>query len=231
MPAKKYAKKKRSYKPRRYRKRYSNKLALKKNPFPTVYFAKVTYADQIELAPSSGAKAVYRFYANQLYDIDRSNIGHQAMGTDEIFAMGYRKYKVLGSRISLVMNQDYSTGQSHSGNFITITLREDDSVAGSWTEVAERPNIAYTATNRTKVTRLSKNFSAKRFFQVTNVKDAEELEGNLGDTGVGSLAAKSAFYNISAFPVNAGTDSYPTFVQVKIQFIAMFYGRIPISGS
>ena len=216
---------------RRARKKNNYKLALRKNPFPDVYYGKVCYADQIELAPNAGAKAVYRFYANQLYDIDRSNIGHQAMGTDELFAMGYRKYKVLGSRISLIMNQDYSTGQSYSGNFITISLREDDSVSGSWTEVAERKGIAYTATNRTKVVRLSKNFSAKRFFNVSNVKDADELEGNLGNTGTGALADKSAFYNISAFPVNQGSNSYPTFVQVKIQFICMFYGRIPISGS
>lgn len=224
----KYAKKKRPY---RRRRKTNYKLGLNKNPFPVVYYAKVTYADQIELAPQNGLKALYRFYANQLYDIDKTSIGHQAMGTDEIYAMGYRKYKVLGSRISLVMNQDYSTQQSYSGNFITITLREDDSTSGSWTEIAERPNISYTATNRTKISRLSKNFSAKRFFQVSNVKDADELEGNLGNTGIGSLAPKSAYYNISAFPVNAGSASYPTFCNVKITYIAMFYGRVPISGS
>lgn len=58
------------------------------------YITKLKYSDEFSLSSSAGVPALYQFNLNSLFDPDRTGVGHQPYGFDQIAAL-YDKYRVF----------------------------------------------------------------------------------------------------------------------------------------
>lgn len=67
-------------------------------PIPTRYIARHKYADTFQITAAGGG--VYRFNLNSLFDPNRSGIGHQPYGRDQLAAL-FNRYRVFGCSYSL----------------------------------------------------------------------------------------------------------------------------------
>lgn len=215
MPAK-YGKK--TYK--KWKKNYKrrNRSAFRFAPLPQRLPSRMRYSTNLQLNPGIGGTVASNvFSANSLFDPDRTNVGHQPRGFDEIISL-YNQATVVGSKITVrFVNTDNSYAQNCG-----IIL--SDSTTGSadqnfyMEQKYVKSNMLSDADGMNKAA-MSMNFSARKFFGVTNVLDNDHLlctaSGNPLD---------EAYFHVWVAP-NSAVDSSTVEVQVTIDYLAIFQGQ------
>lgn len=185
--AKKNYKKGKSY----YRKikRYHKKQLYNQGVPSGMPFAKLAtlrYSETVNLAGTAGILQRYAFSANSVYDPNNTGGGHQPMGYDQWTTL-YNKYVVLGSKIIVRMIPNFNgVGQIGSG------------VAG--VHLSDGPTPPYSTANEYIESRkgtwriinwngglldisqtiMVSKFSAKKFFNVKDVRDNQDLRSTTG---------------------------------------------------
>lgn len=198
----KYKKRYRRYRKRynRYKKRYRRKLPI--TGFPRSMLAKLRYSSAIELTVESNQLTAFRrFRANDIYDPDWSVGGGQPMGRDE-YAGIYRKYMVVGSKITVKYMCHSENTTPYKGFVIGVNLTDETSLdyfsdVKRYIEAGRcRYNVEATHTAGTGILpkMLTRKFSAKKFFKVANPLDNIDDLGALFTEG----PDKPAFYDIFA---------------------------------
>lgn len=154
--------------------------------FPSTTYVKMRYVQTITLAPAFAGLFETIFLANGLFDPYVPLGGHQPLGHDQ-WAQFYNKYVVYRSRCKV----SYAVGNSPgigSAPILGIYL----SAAGSTTattvnELQEQGKSNYIqlsqTTNGNAVTMnnsLYMTYNAKKWHNITNVKDADNLEASFG---------------------------------------------------
>jgi len=196
-------------------------ISLRPFPVPDSKVVKLRYVDFVTLNASDIASSPWVFRANSIVDPDYTGIGHQPMGFDQ-WAVFYDHYIVLGSRCTAQFRANDSTATGFS--YVGITL--SDRIAGTATspsEAMERNNVSYkllTGIAANGVVTCRKNFSAKRFFGLTNVSDNR---GILGANTV-SNPTEDAYFIINQYPTG-GYDPTSIVVKVQIDYIVKFTER------
>lgn len=155
--------------------------------------------------PADGTIVLKQFRANGIFDPDYTGTGHQPMGYDQ-WKSYYNHYVVLGSRISvrIIPSQDsagYSAavGMYLSDNF-TLPYTE-------YTAFIEANKGSYTICNgaSTNIKALHTNYSAKKFFNVTDVKDNLDRLGSAQNADPTEAAVYNLWYqaaDLSTGPTN-----------------------------
>lgn len=211
MPRKNYATKRR--RTTRRRKRTYRRKNLKYRPVPSGMPATrrgyLRYCDEFSLTTTSGALDHYVFRANSVYDPNQSGTGHQPMGFDQ-WALLYNQYVVTGSKITVKLLGDTSISAPVAmGVILTDAITPPYS---DWTGMREGRKgnmVAYTGRNASVINAVSK-FSAKRYFNVSNVKD------NLDNLGANTVINPQieAFFIVWMQSLNLSTDTIQCMVQI-----------------
>lgn len=198
---------------------------------PPTFMVKLRYVEQITLDPGvGGIPANYFFRANSLYDPNYSGAGHQYYGYDQVVALGYRKYIVMGSKInvkSICPNPSQIESTKHNQNIISSTVKTlPNTTMTSTEEILENGESRYHFTNQSYMKSHNNYFSAKKFFGVTDTKDNAEIGGD-----VSANPANVAYYRIACQPVEKDLDSFPVNILITMEALCFFHDRQTISGS
>jgi len=157
-----------------------NTLSMKANysGFPNNRIVRIRYAERIPMAPTVGFSSTFHnMRANSCFDPNATGTGHQPLGFDQ-YSIFYNHYVVLGSKITVRWIAENPDSNDRNAILCGVKLTDDPtSIAPSgsnFDNLSERgmsyrimiPNDQNVMTVRTGA-----KFSAKKFFNVKDVKD------------------------------------------------------------
>lgn len=216
---KRYSKKRSTTKKRRSRRRrrynpYRRLTSGMGTPsgMPKQRIAKLRYCSNISVISTLGALGSHTFGANDIYDPDITGTGHQPMGHDQ-WANLFNHYVVLGSKITVYPVQDAGI-QGLCG----VYLSDDTSTPyTSGDQFMEAKRGSYQIQSMTRGSRPVKAFfSAKKFFNVKDVKDNLDRLG----AGVGTSPTDNAVFHVYFNTIDGNTDTMRFLVQ--IDYVVLF---------
>lgn len=228
MPYKRNYKRKRPYRRRRrVRKMKVAKAPIYRRPstqnqIPNVM--KLRYCENILLNSVDGSLASARFSANSCHIPFVG--GHQPMKWDQM-KLFYNHYVVIGSKITA----KYLGGSNITATNIVATgidLNDDTALAGTdFTTIVEqgRTQFKLVAESADVKTQLSSKYSAKRFYNIKNIKD------NLDRLGaqVTSSPAEEAYYHLWARSLSTG--NFAGRYMIVIDYIVLFSEPCDVAAS
>lgn len=190
--------------------------------FPKTNMVKLRYVDAFTLDPSVATISYYSFRANSCFDPNLTGIGHQPMNYD-LWTQLYNHYTVVGAKITCTFNTPLT---AQSGGLIYGCILADDSTSTTDpTTMMEQGLVKYRIrdnhinTSGTKAPTVTKCYSAKKFFNITNITDNQQRLGS----GVGVNPGEIACFNVFAGPTpGSSTDINTIFVTVTIDYIVLF---------
>jgi len=172
------------------------------------------YVDTITLNPGIGVAGYHIFRANSIFDPNVAIGGHQPMGRD-FWAQAYKEYCVLGAKITLYCGNDNAevpvttgiTVNSNTNPLYTETTTYMEAKAGQWVQLMDNRNAK----------RISTTYSAKKYWNLADVKDNREEVGASQTTN----PAKQAYFVIWSQP-NDRVATTITRYTVVIDYIVSF---------
>lgn len=190
------------------------------NGFPKSTAAKLRYTEQISINVGDTVATNYVFRANDCYDPNYTSGGHQPRGFDRFIQM-YNHFNVQGSKIT-VQYADPG-GYNVPPAYVDVHVTDQPSlVVGSHIDLFEanqgRGFPQQIGTERNYVgfnPRISRKFSAKRFFGVSTMGKSQ-YQGTAS-----SSPTELAYYQIILCPI-AGNDPPPLTFIVQIEFLVVF---------
>ncbi len=210
------------FKPGARRRRFGGRRAMVPRGVNTManipMFQKMRYVQRVALSPGAGTLASFSFGANALFDPPLGGGGHQPMRFDQI-SLFYNHYVVVGSKITVIK---VGTGTT----LLTPVMWGvylDDSTTGptEFTDLIEQGRTRFALTNQSLnqgMQRVTKFFSAKRFFNIKNPKD------NVTRVGADTTAnpTELAVYRIWAQALNNTSTPTPEDYYVQIDYSVVF---------
>lgn len=201
--------------------------------FPTSKMVKLRYIDSdITLDAAAGLTADYVFRANSVFDPDYTGTGHQPMGRDQ-WSEVYNRYTVLGSKITLYATPIATTNSVPT--YFGITLSGETSPLGSYSSINSILESKLSSGTRLagstvsgaipRSLKLTKTFSAKKFFGVKDVQDGAALSAE-----VGANPSKDAYFSVWAASVDGSNPGAMSF-RVQIDYIVLYREPKNLDGS
>lgn len=225
MPRKPYKKKKSTYR----RKKYASPIPMGTSlGVPQSRTVRMRYSTDVEIASNAGVMGVHYFRANSVYDPDATGAGHSPAGFSTMQSL-YQHYVVIGSKISITWSNNSSSTTSEVPTRVGVFLNDDNSlgVSNYW-ELIENGRgtskmIGSGNSNLYHVTRTMGKFSAKRFFNITDVKDNRNTLG----AAVTTNPSEEAYFAVWSQAIGTGTAALAA--NVTIDYIVTFGEPIVIS--
>lgn len=220
MPRKHYAKKATKRKPyRKVHRKRPRRRALVSNyvpsGMPTTRIAKLKYCQINALTSTSGILTEQLYSANNIYDPDVSGAGHQPMGHDQWAAL-FNHYVVLGSKITLkCCDSDSTVAPTHVGLYLSDGKTLSYTSGYQYAEARKGQN-RLTAPGANKTLYMRAKFSAKKFY---NVKDMKDNTDRLG-AAVGASPGEQAFFHFWVQTIDASTNTIRYIAE--IEYIVLF---------
>jgi len=189
--------------------------------FPKTTMVKLRYVDYATLNPGIYTVGTAIFKANGCYDPNTSGTGHQPMGFDQ-WASFYNHYIVVGAKITAVLN---TSSTVYSGCIFGINLNDDLTMSTDIGTVMEQGLSKFKMANFNTTSgsgngiRVSKGFSCKKFFQVTNPLDSLSRLGALTTADPTDTANFIVFFGA---PPGDGNDFASINATVTIEYIVIF---------
>lgn len=138
---------------------------------PTPRRAILRYCDQHTLTSSSGLLGTWVYRANSVYDPNYTGTGHQPMGFDQ-WSILYNHYTVVGAKITVQMMVDNSTAiPSAYGVFLNDNLTTTYTSWQSFKEARKGTSVVVQGNAGQTIRPVIAKYSAKKFYNVTDVKD------------------------------------------------------------
>lgn len=186
---------------------------------PKVRRAKLRYCETITIPfQSIGTFQSYVFAAGNAYDPNLSGIGHQPMGWDQ-WTQYYNHYVVTGSKITA---KCYTTkAQSTSRpTVVGLYLADDTTIPFSdITPVVEAKKGTVRVMNANQVSStISSYYSAKKFFNITDIKDNYTRLGAPVTTG----PTEQAYFVFYHAPLVLGEESQEFTVMFTLEYVIEF---------
>lgn len=222
---------------RRRRKRYARVHRPILSGFPQSKLVKLRYVEtNVNLNPTAATVAQHVFRANGLFDPSYTTTGHQPMNFDQ-WSQFYTHYTVLGSKCQMryapdalanrtnssyfgIMLDSSTTGAaffSNTNNLLESKLTRNYRICGENTSAGSGSLKPYPV--------VTKKFSAKKFFGVTNARD-----GNANSALTTADPANQAYFVCWAAAPGALDPDVVNFT-VIIDYIVLFKYPKPIGGS
>jgi len=189
-----YRRRKTNYRRRRYRRKYRKKMTGMGTPsgMPLTRIAKLRYCLETGFTSTNGTFLLHQFSANDCHDPDFTSVGHQPMGWDQWKAL-YNHYVVVGSKMTI-----YGKAADTNTKSLTCGVFLDDDYTSSYSNISgmiEARKGSFTKiglpSGGAVMKKLTCGFSAKKYFNVANIKDNFLRLG--ANTGVSP--AETASYN------------------------------------
>jgi len=224
-------KSKKPYKKTKYSKggsktyKYNNEFSpqsLIKVGFPKTNTIKLRYVDSVSINPGVLTLNYHQFRANSCFDPDFTATGHQPMMFD-MWSSLYNHYVVLGAKIEVKFLFNSTTPVS-GGVIYGINLSDDTTITNDPTTMMEQGLSKYMVMGSQQslatvgsAPSLSHTFSAKKFF---NVKDVRDNVTRLGAM-VTANPSEVAIFNVFCGSLTS-TDITSIQCLVTIDFIVQF---------
>jgi len=145
---------------------------------------RLRFSTVITLDPAIGSKAFESFRANSPNNPQNMSTEHSAMRFSEMSSF-YNWYTVLGSKCTVSRIGSASNNEASVPVAWGILISDSLSAPGEYNTYIERGTTNYRIANDTNSSRqqnLTKKFSTKRFFNVTDIKDnVDSLGSTVGD--------------------------------------------------
>lgn len=190
---------------RRYAKRRKAAIPKQISPgFPRETRVKMRYNDTVSLTSTAGVISKYLFRANSCFDPNQTGVGHQPSGYDQ-WSLFYNNYVVLSCKMSAKFLWDVSEpvtpltcGVFLSDDSTNPTLYSNIKELGRGQQRDLAPNAGSTICRT--------YYSAKRFWNITDVKDnvkriGADVSANPTDDCVAVVYAQSTDYAATSSPV------------------------------
>lgn len=211
--------------PRKYKKKNAKKKNTTRvsgyNPrgtpsgMPRTRRAYLRYADNVSITSTSGTMGSHLFRSNSCYDPDYTSTGHQPMGWDQWFLL-YNHYVVVGAKISVTCLSDNSADAPYAfGVYLTDSTTAPYTTWSGFREARQGSQRLITGGATTNKT-CSTTFSAKKFYNVTDIKDNIDRLGAL----VNSDPTEGAYFVVYYQNITSYTDT--TNFMVTIDYIVDF---------
>lgn len=180
---------------------------------PKIRTAHMRYSENVSLTSTSGSMDSIQYRANGVYDPNLTGIGHQPFGFDTWETL-YNHRMVIGSRIYVSF---IGTGAliSAAGVYLSDDTSIPYTTADGFIE-AKKGTWAIMAARETRSPTLQSSFSAKRFFNITDVKDNFDRLGTIGTQN----PAEQALYNIWYQEQSGATNT--VYAQITIDYIVQY---------
>lgn len=179
---------------------------------------KFRYVQNFEINPGAGTIAVHNWSANDLNQPNKTTSGHRPMRFDAIKTF-YNHYVVIGSKITVTK---VSTGAGAQTTIVWGIFMNDSVISPtSFSQMVEQGRSRYRVTNTSNNQTgqsLSKGYSAKKFFNVTNISDNFDRLG----ADVASSPSEGAIFSVWAQALDLSTDLPAEQYLCVIDYIAMF---------
>lgn len=205
---------------RRGRRGGRNKIVrMARGPFARSIATKLRYIDIITINPGLASAAGKHFSCNDLYDPDRTGVGHQPMGTDEYFAL-YSSATVVGSKITATAISGDTSGTAGSYNIgiqvqDTLTSETDQIVLMENSDTTFKSVAPLSSNNKTTLT---KRFGTKKFFKVKDILGNETYA-----CSASASPSEEAYYYLWAAPFDNASDNGAIAVRVIIEYLVVFH--------
>lgn len=178
---------------------------------PTVRRAYLRYSDNVSIDSSAGFINKHVFRANGPYDPDVTATGHQPMGFDQ-WALLYNHMVVVGAKITVKCMTSVAVDVYQAmGVYISDDLVLPYTSVNGFIE-AKRGTWKTVTTQRNAIS-MSTNFSTKKFFNITDVKDNVARLGS----STAAVPSEQAYFNLWYQNVTGGTTTAE--FQVVIDYI------------
>lgn len=167
MPYRRRYKKKRTYKKKKYVPKKKPYKVSVPSGMPRLGRAKLTYVENGLLSATSGSLASQIWRAGSCFDPRHATGGHQPMGWDQWTAL-FNHYCVVGSKIEATFSPTTDVPM-----VCGVYLSADASAPyTTWTNYIEAKKGTYRViTDSDKTVKTSGKYSAKKFFNLSDVKD------------------------------------------------------------
>lgn len=195
---------------------------------PASKIVKLRYVDQIEIDPAISVVATHLFRANSIFDPDYTGIGHQPLGHDQWINF-YDHYNVIGSKIT-VNFMTTGTDPTLDALVCGVLLKDSSGSITSPTTIMEQSNSGYkvvTNANANQGVTVRKGYSAKKFFDLKDVKDNRNLVG----ASFGANPTEDAYFHVYAAPISVGINPGKVRCTVTIEYICQFTERKTLLAS
>lgn len=190
--------------------------------FPKTTAVKLRYVEGVSINPGIGSLATYSFRANSAYDPNASGTGHQPMNFDTWSTL-YNHYLVVGSKITARLHSN-STDVA-GGLLFGINLSDDLTFSSDASTLMEqglsRYRMANVSSNANSGNGLvvSKGFSCKEFFNLTNPTDNIN---RVGSTVLNNPNEMAFFVIFMGTPPGSVVDLSSYSITVQIEYIVIF---------
>lgn len=204
---------------RHRRRRRKNIIALtnKLPGFPKTRLVKMRYCDVITLNPlTSGGMSKYQFRANSIFDPDYTGTGHSPLGKDQM-AEFYNHYTVISSKITVQGVPNVITNSTPI--IYGCYLSDDATIPTTIRNLCEQGLSGWNVASplRTKNLRITKTFSAKKFFNLQDIKDNQNRVGS----SMGSNPHDTAFYNVWYSALDTANEPPPLEALITIEYLVV----------
>lgn len=196
--------------------------------FPSNRVVKMRYAEQIRMDAGVAQKAFFNFRANSIFDPNETGGGHQPLGHDQ-WAQFYNHYIVIGSKITCTYTATTNAG---SPSIYGIYLSDDTTVPLTALQICEQGlakwKAAPLATDGGQPARkIFNTFSAKKFFNINDVKDNRSTIG----ASFNSNPSDVAIYHMFTQAMDNLANPPAVDVLIIIDYIVMMQEPKTLDGS
>ncbi len=188
---------------------------------PSRQIVKLRYVEDIKI--DTTVADFLTFSANSIFMPQDGISTHQPYGHDTLATM-YRHYTVLGAKITIQFINDDTTDPI----FALIDLQDTNASTTAATTVREAGRCAYGVLTSSPDGKLwlSKNFSAKRFFNKVDVVDNSQLGASFGLN-----PAERAFWHVNIGGIDPAVLDVIVFAVVTIDYIVALSEPQTLAGS
>lgn len=192
---------------------------------PKVKKVKLHYSQYVPFVSTSGASTNAVFNMTSIFDPDNSGIGHQPLGHDE-WAQFYKNYTVIGAQATFTF---FNVGTNAIPCRVGVILDEDGAISSVLSTKVERSagrGSAILNTNSRERQSITVNFSPKKAFDLTNLKDEDGLTISMSSNPALTYMAVPWVQSI-----DSATTSGTVGCDVKITYICLLTDPVDIIGS
>lgn len=197
--------------------------------FPERKLMNFTYNTVLTMNPPIGNNILWHYFRMSLYDSDKSGLGHQPMGFDQVCPVIYKKYTVIGAKVVCRFGRSdttygtvpyiYALGKGNATTTFPTTINdtiENGNCKVGWSNIDPAVPIPT----------MSIGYSTRKELSVKNIMDEPALAG--------SATADAVNHGIIAVGVGSmdhQTDLGPVIVNVTIRFSAIMHDCVYLPAS
>lgn len=208
---------------------FNTKLTVNRaiQPYAQRYICTMKYAESVGLTTNASILAQHNFNLNSIFDPNRTGIGHQPYGRDELYAI-YNRYRVIGCKYTISAYNAASSGDAYSV-IAALPSNEEVSLSGGLPQAQETPRCKYITQAPNAPLRVLQgyvNLPALVGATKTQYMTDDDYQANFD-----SSPASFAILNIYAGAITGASETNTTKLNVVLEYTVECFDPKQLPGS